>query len=292
MKETGKREKKPRRMENLLLGIAGGIFLVSGVWLWRMWSGYQAGESEYARLESLAVRERQPEETETGGGDAGEETASDDRTDSGDDSLVPLGDYRLKEIDFQTLQDENEDICGWLEVPGLEISYPVVQGEDNAYYLKRTFRKEHNGAGSIFMDMRNDRDLTDRNTILYGHNMKNGSMFGKLKQYRDEEVLKENPVFYYYTPGQVFQCQIISCRTVKAQESEYPVGFQDPESYRSYLERILEKSWHESPFEVKESDRLMMLSTCTGSKTERFVIQAKVIGLPDRQTGKESGEGN
>lgn len=284
MKETGKNEKRPRRIESLLLGIAGGIFLVSGVWLWRMWSGYEAGKREYARLEAMAVRERQTgEDAEVGdeGGSAAGETAGSGRTEISDDSLVPLGTYRLKEIDFESLQAENEDICGWLEVPGLEISYPVVQGEDNDYYLKRTFRKESNGAGSIFMDMRNDRDLTDRNTIIYGHNMKNGSMFGKLKQYRDEEVLKDNPVFYYYTPEQTYQCQIISCRTVNAKESEYPVGFQDADSYRDYLERIAEKSWHRSPFHAKEGDRLMMLSTCTGSKTERFVVQAKIIELSE-----------
>ncbi len=258
--------------ENLLLAIAGGIFIISALWLWRIWSGYRAGEEEYKQLQNhaLAVMETEGSQSPL----PGEETWQ------GQD--IDLGGYQLKEVDFEGLQAQNEEITGWIEMPGLDLSYPVVQGKDNSYYLKRTFLRESNNAGSIFMDMRNDPALSNKNTIIYGHNMRNGSMFGKLKQYREEAVFQENQVFYYYIPGHVYQCQIISCRTVKAREEEYPTGFSDEKSFGKYIEMIEKESWHKSSFTAGTGDRLIMLSTCTGSSTERFVVQARLVEILPR----------
>ena len=90
--------------------------------------------------------------------------------------------YQPPEVDFEELQKMNSDVIGWIEVEAIpEISYPIVRGEDNDYYLHRTFKKANNSAGSIFVDYRNGQYFGDCNTIVYGHNMKNGSMFGKLK---------------------------------------------------------------------------------------------------------------
>lgn len=95
-------------------------------------------------------------------------------------------------IEFGELQKINPDIVAWIRIDGLGIDYPVVQGEDNEHYLYYTFRGEANVAGSIFLDYRNKADFSDSKIILYGHNMKNGSMFGSLKKYQDESVFREN----------------------------------------------------------------------------------------------------
>lgn len=260
--------KKRHNKDNLLLFMAGGIFVICGIWLGVIWSGYKAGENEYIQIQEQAVSSRNQKADNVFGMEEGK---------TGEP--VDLGDYVVKDIDFDGLTAENGDTVGWVEMPGLEVSYPVVQTTDNEYYLKRSFRKETSRSGSIFMDTRNDPELSDRNTIIYGHNMKNGSMFGKLKHYREEGFLEENPVFYYYRPGHVYQCQIISCRSVGAVTEEYPVGFSDSKDFMEYLESIKGKSWYDSGVEAKENDRLIMLSTCMGKSNERFIIQARVVEL-------------
>ena len=107
------------------------------------------------------------------------------------------------QIDFAGLQAVNPDVIAWIDIPGLSVSYPVVQGEDNSYYLHHLFTGEYNSSGSIFADCHNQPDFTDQNTIIYGHNMKNGSMFGTLSHYQDQVLWEENPYFYLYVPGKV-----------------------------------------------------------------------------------------
>jgi len=114
----------------------------------------------------------------------------------GDESEKETG----KEIDFEGLRKINEDLVAWIQIPGIGLDYPVVQGEDNEYYLYHTFQKENNKAGSIFLDYRNHDDFTDRRVILYGHNMKDGSMFSNLKQYQDSVFRKNSDSAYLYLP--------------------------------------------------------------------------------------------
>ncbi len=106
-------------------------------------------------------------------------------------------------IDFAALKAVNEDIIGWLVVEALDISYPIVQSEDNDFYLHRTTEKTYNFAGSIFLDYMNKPDFSDCHSIVYGHNMKNGSMFGTLKQFRDKDVYSKSMYFWICTPEKI-----------------------------------------------------------------------------------------
>lgn len=99
------------------------------------------------------------------------------------------------QVDFNKLEEINPDVIAWIEIPGLEISYPVVQGRDNDYYLHHLITGENHKSGSIFMDFQNQEDLSDRNTIIYGHNMKDGSMFGTLNQYQSQALYRNYPYF-------------------------------------------------------------------------------------------------
>ena len=105
-----------------------------------------------------------------------------------------------KTIDFAELRKINEDIVAWIQIPGIDVDYPVVHGEDNEYYLHHTFQKEANKAGSIFLPYRNRADFTEQRVIIYGHNMKDGSMFGNLKKYQDNAFRKESGTAYLYLP--------------------------------------------------------------------------------------------
>lgn len=162
------RKKRMRPAEIVLALIFAGVFVFSAVQLLLIFGEYQRGSSEYGRLAEEYVRIE------------GDGTA---------DAGYQPEDFPAVEIDFDALESVNGDFRAWLEVPALSLGYPVVQGKDDSYYLTHTFEKKENSSGAIFMNKGAADDFSDWNTFLYGHNMKNGSMFGRLKQFvRDGSI--------------------------------------------------------------------------------------------------------
>lgn len=238
--------------------------MVSCLWSFLLWYGYHKGEAEYESLYSAVVRV----------GRTADETVHKKISDEEKNSNETDQEYRI--IDFSALQSINSEVVGWIDFPGLTVSYPVVQGEDNQVYLKRTFSGERNAAGAIFMDNRNCKDMTDQNTVIYGHNMKNGSMFGMLKRYQDKTFYQEHPYFYYYTQDEIYRCDIVGIYSVRADISEYPVTFKSDEEYAGYQKKVLERSQIKTPTGVTPADQLITLSTCNNNESTRFVVQAKL----------------
>ena len=160
----GKKKRKTAGdiLRYIILIIAACVFVFSAVQLGRIFLEYRAGTQEYDRIREY-VQEDPQEETEQP-----EEGEAEDRP-------VPPA------VDWESLKAINSDIIAWLQIEGTEISYPVVKGTDNDYYLHHTFEKNYNSAGSIFVEYTNSSDFQDCNTIIYGHNMRNGSMFGLLR---------------------------------------------------------------------------------------------------------------
>lgn len=148
--------------EKMILLLCIAVFGIAAVKLIDIGKEYYDGQKEYKELKAYIkeVPVCQPEKM------------------TGDEPEKETG----KEIDFEGLRKINEDLVAWIQIPGIGVDYPVVQGEDNEYYLYHTFQKENNKAGSIFLDYRNHDDFTDRRVILYGHNMKDGSIL-----YNDEQ---------------------------------------------------------------------------------------------------------
>ena len=183
----------------LLLGIL--LFVaIFGFALYKLitiYAEYQQGEEAYEELEDFV---EQPQ----------------DATKDSDGQTEKEPDKEKFRVDFDGLKAVNPDVVAWIVIPGLDISYPVVQGEDNAYYLHHLFTRETNSSGSIFVDCHNRPDFMDQNTIIYGHNMKNGSMFGTLDTYQDAAFWEENPCFSIYVPGMVYESRIFSCYAGKA----------------------------------------------------------------------------
>lgn len=218
----------------IALGIAG--YKLIGIWLM-----YQEGVTEYEELKEY-VNETPEDDGENGGESEGDENSDVATT-----------------IDFEELQKINPDIVAWIRIEGLGIDYPVVQGEDNEHYLHYTFRGEANVAGSIFLDYRNKADFSDSKIILYGHNMKNGTMFGSLKKYQDESVFQENQIITIYLLGnREWKFKVRECRNVKVNDSCYEVG-------------------DEITVEDDLEERVMILSTCSTRSDIRLIIYSYLL---------------
>jgi sortase B len=180
-------------------------------------------------------------------------------------------------IDFEALMSVNDDILGWVWVPGTSISYPVVQGRSNYSYLSRDYTGRSANAGSIFLDSRNARDLSDPNSILYGHNMRSGSMFGSLKQFKEQEFVDTHSVFCILTPEHQFNYEIFAVETVDLYGDEYYTTFNREGSFGSYVETVLSNSLIETDVAVSEGDRICTLSTCTGDYwRERLIVVGRL----------------
>lgn len=161
-------------------------------------------------------------------------------------------------VDFSVLKQENEDIVGWLYLEDSPINYPVVQSNDNDYYLRRLVNGEYNIAGSLFMDYRNDSNLEDDNTIIYGHNMKNNTMFGSLQEYKSQDYYDNHKVMYYFTPEKNYIIELFTGYTISVESDIYDLSVIDS----SKLEELISKSDFESNTKVTEEDKIITLSTC------------------------------
>ena len=161
-------------------------------------------------------------------------------------------------VDFSVLKQENEDIVGWLYLEDSPINYPVVQSYDNDYYLRRLVNGEYNIAGSLFMDYRNDSNLEDNNTSIYGHNTKNNRMFGSLQAYKNQNYYDNHKVMYYFTPEKNYIIELFTGYTISVESDIYDLSIIDS----SKLEELISKSDFESNTKVTEEDKIITLSTC------------------------------
>ena len=268
-------------MSTLLMLIALVVFIFSGYTLYGFYKEYQKGSNEYDNLESsYASDEGESEDLDALEDEAALQDISGREVANiiwdGKELTVPT---MKNPIDFSELQQVNEDIAGWLRIRALDISYPVVQGEDNDYYLHRTFEKEDNFAGCLFVNCDNDRDFTYQNTIIYGHNMKNGSMFGKLKQFREEETYNKSKYFWMFTPDLIFQYRIFSAMVVNKTGLAYQTFYSD-EDFNEWINKAFEGSEVEnSGIQVTSDDHVVTLSTCTGDDSTRFVVMGKLVQI-------------
>lgn len=159
---------KRKKIYGIFMLVAIAVFLFAGGRILQIYLNYQESQKVYEQMEEFTQKtENHDLSPEAVPGETPEEVAE----------------QGFLQVDFNKLEEINPDVIAWIEIPGLEISYPVVQGRDNDYYLHHLITGENHKSGSIFMDFHNQEDLSDRNTIIYGHNMKDGSMFGTLDQY-------------------------------------------------------------------------------------------------------------
>ncbi len=163
-------------------------------------------------------------------------------------------------IDFTILKKKNKDIVGWIYLENSLINFPVVQSSDNEYYLRRLLDGTFNVAGSIFMDYRNNADLTDWNTIIYGHNMKNNTMFGTLSKYKEQSYYDEHKKMYYFTETKVYEIEILAGYTENANSEIYNISNN---KNSEILKKARKLSTFASNVKEKDDDKFITLSTCS-----------------------------
>lgn len=181
-------------------------------------------------------------------------------------------------IDFETLKQINSDAIGYLKVNGTEIETIVVQAEDNDYYLSHNFEKNKNNAGWIFADCNNQLDGTDKNIILYGHNMKNNTMFGTLKNVLKEEwkELQENRYITFITEKEYGTYEVFSVYQIEKEDYYIKTNFASGE-FANFLNTLKQRSKYHLDVEINENDSILTLSTCANNNKYRVVLHAKKI---------------
>lgn len=142
-----------------------------------------------------------------------------------------------RKIDFKKLKSQNQDIAGWIYIRGTTIDYPIVQGKDNEEYLHQDFNKKKSSSGTIFLDNNCKKDFTSDNNIIYGHHMKNGTMFAQLLKFREKSFLKKHNEIMIFTPDRIIHLKVISAYAQKAQ-NKIPVTFANDKQKKAYIKKI------------------------------------------------------
>lgn len=181
-------------------------------------------------------------------------------------------------VDFSKLKGINKDVVGWIVMEGTQVNYPIVQGNNNSYYLNHSYEKKYSSFGSIFLDYSSSSNFFDRNSFIYGHHTRNGSMFGELKKYMNKDFFKEHPSFYLYTPDGNYQADIFSVYTADALSDSYNQSFASSEDFKLYIDLIKRKSRFTIDVDVNyESDKIISLYSCSHegrSEYDRYFIHA------------------
>lgn len=186
------------------------------------------------------------------------------------DELLPL--------DFDALRVSFPDIVGWISIEGTAIDYPVVQGVDNDFYLTHLPDKNKNSAGSIMMDVACDPAFGCAVTILHGHHMRSGAMFGDLDLYLEDGYYEEHPTMLLKTPDGNFNVEIFAATIVNGREYGYLTSFRSEEEFDDFMTELREGSAFESDVEVSFGDRMLMLSTCEYTYDDaRLLVVGKIV---------------
>ena len=187
----------------------------------------------------------------------------------------------LFSIDFEALSNQNSDSVGWVRVLDTNISYPIMQTDNNDFYLTHNIEGKKNGAGWIYADYRNDFDTLDKNTIIYGHNRRNGTMFSNLKYYLDKDFCADENHRYinFCTKNKNYLAEIFSVYKASSNRVDLQNEFESAEEFVKAIEHWKEVSIYDFQTEVTSIDNVLSLYTCDNNTAYRILIHAKLIPL-------------
>lgn len=249
---------------NICMALGGACIIFGGLRLAMSLLDYDTAKTVYQEAEELYVVEHVPEEAEkTGDGEVTTEAEQD----------APQW-YELVDVDMAGLREINSDVKGWLYFENEAISYPILQGKDNDAYLRTTYDKKSATAGSIFMEAANASDFSDNHTIIYGHNMKDLSMFGKLKYYKmDEAYYAEHAYFQIITATEKRRYRVFAYKEVQEDSILYTVYSGNNPDFFKFAKNVI-SSANQCPegVVVAYDDHVVTLSTCTDKDENRFIV--------------------
>lgn len=274
-KPKPKRKKKQSFIHYLIPTVLFISMIVFGGLFLRDFLEYRAAEDEYASLQDHIVISEEPKKEAPKKEKAGEEEFDDEAEEEPVDLLHPHF-----QIDYGALSGVNADFTAVLHVPALSITYPVVKSKDNEEYLHRTFEGKANFAGSIFLDANAKGSYDHKNTFIFGHNMKNGTMFGKLKYFlRDNQLANSNPYVFLCRPEGITRYRIFSYYLTTVESPIYN-DFEGDKGYDQYLSLIQRlssyRNYPKDSIDFSQRPDIITLSTCSGPSggNQRFIVQA------------------
>lgn len=274
-KPKSKRKKKQSFIHYLIPTVLFISMIVFGGLFLRDFLEYRAAEDEYASLQDHIVISEEPKKEAPKKEKAGEEEFDDELEEEPVDLLHPHF-----QIDYGALSGVNADFTAVLHVPALSITYPVVKSKDNEEYLHRTFEGKANFAGSIFLDANAKGSYDHKNTFIFGHNMKNGTMFGKLKYFlRDDQLANSNPYVFLCRPEGITRYRIFSYYLTTVESPIYN-DFEGDKGYDQYLSLIQRlssyRNYPKDSIDFSQRPDIITLSTCSGLSggNQRFIVQA------------------
>lgn len=250
-------------IRTILILLCLSVMAYSGFQIYRELAEYREGDEAYAALEQyvdiIPPKEESMQQKE-----------------------IDLPEVKLKSsapkvifpiVDFQTLLDMNPDTVGWLYCPDTIISYPVVQCANNDFYLTHRFDRYQHKAGCLFVDAANAYDFSDPNTIIYGHHMKNGSMFGSLSKYKKQSYFDEHPEMMFMTPTRNFRIRLFAGYVSPADGDAWRLEFTDEADRAAWIQAAIDKSTFESGIVPDPEDKIITLSTCSYEYSDaRYVV--------------------
>ena len=196
-----------------------------------------------------------------------------------DNVYTELRDKSQESNKDEELSSINSDYRFWLKVNNTNIDYPVVQGKDNDYYLNHDFNKDYLASGSIFMDYRNDFE-NDKSIIIYGHHMRNKTMFGELANFKDESFFNENNKIEIEYKGKTYTYEIFSVYIADSSEDFLEINFNNDSEYEDYLDTIVNKSLFKTNTNVTSKDKIITLYTCSYEfNGARTIVNAKLTSI-------------
>lgn len=255
----------------IIIAAAAVGVIVAGIMLFTTYNEYRKAQEEYSGLEQYIGQGSQHEAGET------VTTPKEDTREFKQNHN--RSDFPDMDIDYEGLHKVNRDYIGWIYVGSAGISYPVVQGADNEYYLHNTFENKPNFAGCIFIDCLDKADLTMFNTFVYGHAMKNGTMFGNLRKLRkDPSLVKNDPYIYMFMKDGIYRYQIYSYYIDKKESGMY-ASPSNLKEYRQYFREAMDRSMADCEAKPDEEDNSITLVTCSGAgaQKQRFFVHGIFI---------------
>lgn len=247
---------------------------------WHLYNIYTSG-TEYEDIKSIVSTA-----TESATELATENTTYGDTPDAPLDNIAPseVHDTVNGEINFSELWEINTDLYAWIRIPNTMIDYPIAQyqGADDTYYLSHNMYKENAFAGCIYTEKINSKNFDDPNTVLYGHNMQNGSMFRALHSFRDEAFFNENQFIYVYLPDRTLTYMIFSAYEYDDRHILYSFDFSNKEEFQEYLDYAQNPDSsmmaNTRDLNVTADNKIITLSTCLGNiSTSRYLVQGVLI---------------
>jgi len=258
---------KRKLILTLIFLIFLSVAIFSGYKIVSILAEYRSGENTYSEVQQYVHLPAVEAPTEK----ATKPTAVPEETEAATEpEEEPI---QFPEVDFDALLEVNEDVVAWVYIEDTNINYPVVRGDDNRHYLSTMIDGSYNGAGSIFMDYRNQPDLSDPHTILYGHNMKNKTMFAHILNYKDQAYYEAHPVGMLMTPDGNYQFEVVAAYVASLADPAWQLEFFSEEDTLQWLQDAMNRSGFTTNAVPELGDRILTLSTCSYEYNDaRFVL--------------------